>query len=111
MIRQALAVGFTLDELGTDFSVSERGGVPCQAVRNLAAKKLSEIDVQLRETVALRDELREALRDWDLRLAETPLGKQAGLLKSLAARNTGKIPSKGLRAGKRNLKRKGNKHE
>ena len=62
MIRQALAVGFTLDELSTVFSVSERGGVPCQAVRNLSSKKLSEIDVQLRETVALRNELREALR-------------------------------------------------
>ena len=111
MIRQALAVGFTLDELSSVFKVSARGGVPCQAVRNLAAKKLSDIELQLQEMVALRNELRESLKDWDLRLSKTPSGERAGLLKALAARNPGRTPSNGLPLSKRNLKRKGKKNE
>ena len=39
MIRQALAVGFTLDELSTIFKVFDGGGAPCQQVRTLAAQK------------------------------------------------------------------------
>src|SRR5215510_4638898 len=88
MIRQALAVGFTLDELSTIFKVFDRGGAPCQQVRTLAAKKLAEIESHLQEVTELRDELRAALKEWDLRLAKTASGQQAGLLKALAARGS-----------------------
>ncbi|MDT7816565.1 MAG: hypothetical protein QOJ42_6481, partial [Acidobacteriaceae bacterium] len=74
MIRQALAVGFTLDELSAVFKIRDRGGVPCLEVRNLAAKKLSDIEVQLGEMEVLRNELRDSLQDWDLRLSYTPSG-------------------------------------
>ena len=111
MIRQALGVGFTLDELRAVLTVCDRGGVPCLEVRNLAAKKLSDIEAQLQEMLTLRDELRANLRDWDLRLSRTAPGKQAELLKSLAARNPRRKPSAGLPLPNRNLMRKGKKND
>src|ERR1700730_16243192 len=43
VIRRALAVGFTLDELAGVLSVRDSGGAPCKEVRALAAAKLSDI--------------------------------------------------------------------
>lgn len=88
MIRKALAVGFTLDELSTVFQVFDRGEVPCQQVRELAATKLAEVERHLQEVLAMRDELRASLEDWDARLARTAQGQRAGLLEALAARNS-----------------------
>jgi len=85
-IRRALAIGFTLDELGTIFKIFDRGGVPCKQVRDLAATKLSEVEAHLYEVTVIRNELRESLNDWDARLAQTAQGERAWLLKGLAAR-------------------------
>ena len=49
LIRRALAVGFTLDELAAVLRVRDRGGAPCTEVRVLAAAKLSDIETRLRE--------------------------------------------------------------
>ena len=87
MIRQALAMGFTLDELSAIFKVFDRGGAPCQQVRSLAASKLAQIETHIEEVIVLRDDLRDALKDWDKGLAKTASGQRAGLLKTLAARN------------------------
>jgi len=111
MIRQALAVGFTLDELSTIFKVFDGGGAPCEQVRALAAKKLAEIESHLQEVTTLRNDLRSALKDWDNRLAKTAFGQPAGLLKALAARDVlhGSSSSFLLRKPKRN--RKGKNHD
>jgi DNA-binding transcriptional MerR regulator len=90
LIRRALAVGFTLDELAAVFNVRDHGGAPCAEVRKLAAAKLSEVETRLRETVDLRDELRAVLKDWDKRLAQRAPGQRAHLLESLNAGNNGK---------------------
>jgi len=96
MIKQALTVGFTLDELAAIFTVFDRGGAPCHEVRSLAATKLVEIEHHLQEVTAMRDELREALADWDARLAKTANGQRADLLKALAARDSVKRSSTSL---------------
>ena len=83
-IRQALAVGFTLDELARIFRVFDGGGAPCHEVRALAATKLAEIEAHLWEVTRMRDDLRRALVDWDLRLAKIKRGERANLLKTLA---------------------------
>ena len=82
LVRRALAVGFTLDELANILRVRDGGGAPCHEVRALAATKLSHIETQLKDLRALRDELRTTLEDWDGRLAT---GGRANLLESLAA--------------------------
>ncbi len=87
MIKQALAVGFTLDELSSIFGIFDRGGAPCLEVRRLAATKLAELEQHLRDVVAMRKELRASLKEWDKRLANTASGQRAGLLKTLADRD------------------------
>ena len=103
LVRRALAVGFTLDELARVLSVRDRGAAPCKEVRALAAAKLTGVEERLAQLVELRDELRATLSEWDGRLAKTPDGGHAGLLESLAAGN-GKAET---RAGKLELRRKG----
>jgi DNA-binding transcriptional MerR regulator len=83
LIRGALTIGFTLDELAGILKTRDRGGAPCRKVRELAARKLETIEERLRELVALRNELRLTLKDWDVRLAKTPADRRCGLLESL----------------------------
>ena len=108
MVRQGLAIGFTLDELRSIFEVFDRGGAPCQQVRSLAANKLAQIETHLQEVIALRDDLKNALEDWDKRLAKTASGQRAGLLKTLAARN-GVRSSSSLLLRRPSVKKKGQK--
>ena len=85
LVRRALSVGFTLDELAKVLKVRDAGGAPCEEVRRLAAQKLLNVQDQLRELTELRDELQKTLRDWDSRLSRRTVGKRANLLESLSA--------------------------
>jgi DNA-binding transcriptional MerR regulator len=108
-IRKALAIGFTLDELSVVFKVFDQGGAPCHQVRSLAASKLDEIENHLREVTELRNELKAALKEWDLRLRKTASGERAGLLQTLSARNVpGSSISLLIRKPKRTKKGKSN---
>ena len=84
LVRRALSVGFTLDELAKVLKVRDAGGAPCEEVRKLAAQKLLNVQDQLRELTDLRDELQKTLRDWDARLTSRGNGKRANLLESLS---------------------------
>jgi DNA-binding transcriptional MerR regulator len=84
LIRRALSVGFTLDELAKVLKVRDAGGAPCEEVRRIATQKLFAVQDQLRELTALRDDLQETLKDWDMRLAHRANGKRANLLESLS---------------------------
>ena len=84
MVRRALSVGFTLDELAKVLKVRDAGGAPCEEVRRLATQKLVNVQDQLRELTTLRDDLQRILGDWDQRLAHRAAGKQANLLESLS---------------------------
>jgi DNA-binding transcriptional MerR regulator len=80
LIRGALSIGFTVNELGAILADRDHGGAPCRRVRGLAADKLAAVERQLRTLRLWRRELRSALADWDRRLRATPRGKRAGLL-------------------------------
>ena len=84
LIRRALAIGFTIDELAVILKERDRGQAPCRKVRALAEAKLDEIETRLREMRSVRDDLRAVLRDWDSRLETTPASGRAGLLEALA---------------------------
>lgn len=101
LVRRALAVGFTLDELARVLKVRDGGAAPCRKVRALAAEKLAEVEERLAELTELRAELRSTLDEWDARLARTSDGGRAGLLESLAAKGGGKAG-----ASKTGLRRK-----
>src|SRR6185369_15174857 len=84
LVRRALSVGFTLDELAKVLKVRDAGGAPCEEVRRLAAQKLLNVQEQLRELTGLRDELEKTLKDWDARLGYRANGKRANLLATLS---------------------------
>ena len=87
LIRQAISIGFTLDELAQILRVRDKGGAPCQQVRHLTAAKLEDVETQLRDLLSMRDVLRNLLQDWDERLKETNAQHRAALLESLADGN------------------------
>ena len=104
LIRRAIAVGFTLDELASVLNVRDSGGAPCMEVRALAAAKLSDIETRLREMSELRKELRGVLKDWDTRLEHRTPGQPAHLLESLNASRNGGLGNR--RQGSVNLAKK-----
>jgi DNA-binding transcriptional MerR regulator len=87
LIRSALSVGFTIDELARILKERDKGGAPCRKVRELAQAKLEEAEQQLSRITALRDELRVLLQEWDGALESGETGNRARLLESLALRN------------------------
>lgn len=85
LIRAALSIGFTLDELAKILKIRDAGGAPCQKVRDIVAAKLQGLKQHIDQLVALREQLGEVLRAWDGLLEYTPRGKRAALLEALAA--------------------------
>lgn len=103
-IRRAQAVGFTLDEIGEILSESADGRSPCRHVRELARRKLEELDAHLAELRRHRAELARTLADWDARGEEA--GHVCGLIEHSTmsayggkgiARKGGRSASKGTR--------------
>jgi DNA-binding transcriptional MerR regulator len=85
LIRAALSIGFTLDELAKILKIRDAGGAPCHKVRDLAISKLAGLEQHIRQLALLRDQLRNLLKSWDRLLEETPQHQRAGLLEMLAA--------------------------
>jgi DNA-binding transcriptional MerR regulator len=86
LVRRALGIGFTLDELARVFRQRTSGHPPCREVRLLGARKLSELDDRIGEMLAVRDALASTLESWDSRLIATPEGEMAHLLETVIER-------------------------
>lgn len=80
LVRRALRVGFSLDELARVLRDRARGRAPCREVRALVGARLGDLQRQLAELTLLERELRRMLSAWDDRLARTPPGQPALLL-------------------------------
>lgn len=85
LIRGALAIGFTVDELREILSARDRGLAPCRQVRALAVEKAAALEAQIAELAALRKALRGAIRSWTRKLKSTAAGRPAGLLEMFVA--------------------------
>ena len=83
LVRRAVAIGFTLDELALVVKVRDQGGAPCGEVRALAAGKLAVLEARIAEMEDARERLRDVLARWDALLAATPRGARAALLDAL----------------------------
>jgi MerR family copper efflux transcriptional regulator len=81
-IRRAQAVGFTLDEIGEILAESADGRSPCRHVRELARRKLEELDARLAELRRHRADLARTLAEWDER------GEEAGHVCGLIEHST-----------------------
>jgi MerR family transcriptional regulator, Zn(II)-responsive regulator of zntA len=88
VIQSALAVGFTVAELGRILRSRDGGAAPCREVRRLAHAKLQALEDRVAALTELRDALRVTLDDWDRRLEKTPAGQRAGLLETLAVQTS-----------------------
>ena len=106
LVRQAVAIGFTLDELSRVFKVRDQGGAPCRDVRALAGAKLDRLDAHLADLSRARDRLRSVLRRWDAILAATPQGARAALLDALEGLVEAGTPSPFVPSGLRRPARK-----
>lgn len=83
-IRCALKAGFSLSELAEIFKERDSGGAPCRRVASRASQKIEALEAQIVELTELCDWLKTMLRDWQQTLAQTPPGRPAGLLESIA---------------------------
>ena len=83
LVRRAVAIGFTLDELALVVKVRDQGGAPCGQVRAMAAGKLAVLEARIAEMADARDRLQDVLARWDALLAATPRGARAALLDAL----------------------------
>jgi MerR family copper efflux transcriptional regulator len=84
LVRRAMSVGFSLEELARVLRVRDKGGAPCRQVRDLAASKLELIERRIEELALVRDQLEKLLKEWDGRLAGTAPGDRAYLLDSIS---------------------------
>lgn len=89
LVRRAIAIGFSLDELARILQVRDHGGAPCRQVHALAIEKLAQLDRQISDLVALRGQLRSIVAQWGERLNRTPEGQRAGLLEALLRPSSG----------------------
>ncbi len=55
LVRRALTIGFTLNELAAILAEREKGGTPCRQVFSLAAAKLKDLEERIIEMQNLRD--------------------------------------------------------
>ncbi len=85
LIRRALKLGFSLPELRTILRIRDGGGAPCERVRALAQTKLRQMNQQIKDLLALRNDLSGVLKDWSRRLERTGKGQPARLLEHLPA--------------------------
>ena len=83
LIRRAVAIGFSLEEVARILRQRDAGTPPCRNVRAMAGEKLAGLDRRIAEMTALREDLVRMLEEWDARLASTPEGEPARLLEIL----------------------------
>jgi hypothetical protein len=80
-------VGFSLADVKRVLSVRDKGGAPCRSVRELVGERLDELNRRIEELIALREDLRLLLQEWDVKLAKTPHGERAHLLETLGSKS------------------------
>ncbi len=88
LIRSALRLGFTINDLARVLRVRAAGGVPCRDVRNMAADKLRDLRRRKQELEQMERMLSKVIRGWDRRLRRSG-GRHAHLLQSLHTAESG----------------------
>lgn len=64
-IKQAQALGFSLDEIRRIIDDARKGESPCDEVREIVRRRMAELDERLRELQRYRRELKATLDEWD----------------------------------------------
>lgn len=85
LVRAALGIGFTVEELREVFSTRDHGQAPCHRVHALALEKALALKLQIAELQRLHRSLQAAIRTWSRTLKSTAPGERAGLLEIFVA--------------------------
>lgn len=93
LIQRALSVGFGLGELAKVLRARDRGQPPCREVRALAARKLEDVEQQLKALASFRATLQATLRDWDARLEKRRGEEPVRLLDALVVGHEDEKPT------------------
>lgn len=80
LIRRALGLGFSVEELRRILKARDSGNPPCAMVRELGGEKLRDIERQMKELARFRNQLAAVLKEWDARLNSKKDGQPARLL-------------------------------
>jgi DNA-binding transcriptional MerR regulator len=91
-IKRAQLLGFSLDEIVQLIDHKRLGENPCKEVRETVRFRLAELDERIKQMTKYRDELAEALREWDEKGEEA--GHVCGLIEH--SRITGGAESRGV---------------
>ena len=83
LVQRALQLGFSLKELSEILHIRDDGGVPCHRVLSLTEQKLGSLEQQIRELRRTQDYMQKLVREWKVKLQQTPQGSKAMLLHSL----------------------------
>jgi DNA-binding transcriptional MerR regulator len=89
-IKQAQALGFSLDEVRRIVEDARKGESPCEEVREIVRRRLSELDERLRELHRHREELQQTLAEWD-EVGRAP-GHICGLIEGSGAEHAAHKP-------------------
>lgn len=77
-IRRAQVLGFSLDEIRHIVAERRAGRSPCADVREVVRRKLAELDERMAQMRRYREELADALAEWDAAGARE--GRVCGLI-------------------------------
>ena len=80
VIRNAVGLGFPLDEIVKVLKVRDTGGAPCRQVRDYACELVKQIDQRIEELTTERQGMLTMIGEWNEKLAGTPPGARANLL-------------------------------
>lgn len=84
VIRRALDAGFSIAELSQVLRQRDAGGAPCRQVLAIGRDRLGDLEHRIDRLIALRDDLRTLLKEWEVRVGRLGRNERAGLLDSLA---------------------------
>src|SRR5919112_974635 len=97
-IKQAQALGFSLDEIRRIVEDARKGQSPCDEVREIVRRRMEELDERLRELQRHRKELKQTLEEWD-KVGRAP-GHICGLIESSGIGHARHDRTEGLKRGK-----------
>jgi DNA-binding transcriptional MerR regulator len=81
VIRNAVQLGFPLEEVAKVLRLRDAGGAPCRQVRDYASGLVGEIDRRIGELTVERAAMVEMIRVWDRKLTQAR-GERAHLLEN-----------------------------
>ena len=100
-IKQAQALGFSLEEIRRIVEDARKGQSPCEEVREIVRRRMEELDERLRELQRHRRELKATLEEWD-KVGRAP-GHVCGLIEGSHVGHAAHHKEEGLKQRKRRV--------